>query len=360
MLKKKGTYIIAEAGVNHNGDLSLAKELIDIAADAGADAVKFQTFTAEKVISTIAKQAEYQAKNTGITESQLEMVKKLELPQSDFKKLYEYSKDKNITFLSTAFDPENMNFLVRECNIPLIKIPSGELTNAHYLFDVAKYKLPLVISTGMANLHEIEQALAVLSYGWVHKNPPTSLQQCLDFYTTATGHSTLDGNIIILQCVTEYPAPYKDTNLNSMQTIAEKFGCPVGLSDHSLGIHIPIAAVAMGACVIEKHFTIDKNLPGPDHKASIDAEELKNMVKYIKDVEDAMGDGQKVPQTSEIKNIPIARRSIVAAGDLTQGTIYTNENIACKRPGNGVSAMLYWDYLGKECLSDINKDNLVK
>lgn len=352
-------YIIAEAGVNHNGDVSLAKELIDIASDAGADAIKFQTFIATEVISIHANQADYQVKNTGLQESQLAMVKKLELPLDDFKALYLYAKNKGITFLSTAFDPVSLKFLVKDCNIPLIKIPSGEITNAPLLFACARYNMPIVLSTGMANLDEIERALAVLSYGWVHESEPESLQECIDFYQTEDGIRALYKNITILQCITEYPAPYKDTNLKAMQAIADKFHCPIGLSDHSLGLHIPVAAVAMGATIIEKHFTINQNLPGPDHKASLSPDELKTMIHYIRDVEAAFGDGHKQARDSEKKNMTIARRSIVAADNLKKDEVYAMSNITCKRPGSGVSAMLYWDYLGKECNNEYKVDELI-
>ncbi len=356
----KKTYIIAEAGVNHNGDVSLAKELIAAAAEAKADAVKFQTFTTEEEISKIAPQAEYQKKNTGVSQSQFEMVKALELSQDEFLELYNYSKKHDITFLSTGFDHLNMTFLVDKCKIPYIKIPSGEITSAPYLYKVAQHRLPLIVSTGMATIPEIEQTLAVLSYGWSRQATPSSLQECLDFYDTAEGRNILKGQVTLLHCITEYPAPYKDANLRAMQTIAEHFDMPVGLSDHTLGIHIPIAAVAMGASVIEKHFTLDKTLAGPDHKASLEPDELKNMVTCIRDIEKAMGNGEKVPQKSEIKNIAIARRSLVAAQPIEKGDTYKETNITCKRPGNGISSMQYWDYLNKECPENIKEDELVK
>ncbi len=359
MTNKRKIIIIAEAGVNHNGDLSLAKELVDIAVDAGADFVKFQTFTAEEVVSTHAEQAEYQSRNTGISQSQLDMIKKLELAKADFIELYKYCKKSKINFLSTAFDIKNLNFLIKECRIPCIKIPSGELTNAPFLYEIGKLRLPLILSTGMANLDEIGQALAVLSYGWSRNNEPSSVQQCFDYYATDEGRNILNDKINILQCVTEYPAPYKDTNLRAMQTIAQKFKVATGLSDHSKGIHIPVAAVAMGATIIEKHYTKDRNLPGPDHKASLEPNELKDMVQFIRDTENAMGDGIKRPQQSEIKNIAIARRSIVASETIKKGEIYTNNNITCKRPGDGKTAMLYWDMLGQKCLSEVEKDQVV-
>ncbi len=352
------TYIIAEAGVNHNGDISLAKKLIDIAFEAKADAVKFQTFSTEEVISVNAPQAEYQQKNTGVSQSQLEMVKALELSKQDFLELYHYCNKLGITFLSTGFGNDSLQFLVQECKIPYVKVPSGEITNALLLYEMGKYRLPLILSTGMATIHEIERAMAVLSYGWSGRQEPSRLQECLDFYQ-AEGKELLKGNITILQCVTEYPAPYSETNLNAMHKMGEYFGCPTGLSDHTLGIHIPIAAVAMGATMIEKHFTIDKNMAGPDHKASLEPHELKNMVAQIRDVENAMGDGNKRPQPSEIKNIAIARRSIVAATSIKKDEVYTKNNITCKRPGTGVSAMEYWDYIGRQCPSDKAKDQEV-
>lgn len=359
MNKPQKTYIIAEAGVNHNGDMKLAKELIDIAYDAKADAVKFQTFVAGELISVNAPQAEYQKTNTGIEQSQFAMVKALELSEADFIELYNYATKIGITFLSTGFDKQSLDFLIKECALSLIKIPSGEITNAPFLYEIGKYKVPLVLSTGMATLEEIEQALAVLAYGWSGAATPTSLQQCLDYYNTVAGKNILQNNITILQCVTEYPAPYSETNLNAMLAIKNHFGCKVGFSDHSLGIHLPIAAVAMGASIIEKHFTKDTNLPGPDHKASLAPGELKNMVAQIRDVEAAMGDGIKRPQTSEEKNIAVARRSIVASQTIKKGEVYTKDNITCKRPGGGISAMEYWDYIGKKCAAGISKDQEV-
>jgi len=354
----KRAIIIAEAGVNHNGDLSLAKELIDIAVDAKADFVKFQTFKAEKVVSTFASQAEYQTKNTGISESQLEMVRKLELQESDFIELYKYCEESGIKFLSTAFDVESLKFLVEECKISCLKVPSGEITNAPFLYEIGKYRLPLILSTGMANLEEIEQALAILAYGWAGNKEPETVQECYDFYSG--NPDILKGNITILQCVTEYPAPYADTNLNVMKTIADKFNVSVGFSDHSAGIHIPVAAVAMGATIIEKHYTKDRNLAGPDHKASLEPIELKNMVQHIRDTEDAMGNGIKEPQESEIKNIPIARRSLVASKTIKKGEVFSKDNITCKRPADGISAMKYWDLLGQECNKNLSDDQRVE
>jgi len=353
------TFIIAEAGVNHNGDMALARELIDIAVTAKADAVKFQTFITKNVISRYAEQAAYQIENTGKVESQLDMVKRLELTHEEFHELYLYCREKGIAFMSTAFDRPSLEFLMTRCEMPVVKIPSGEVTNALYLYETARYRRPMVLSTGMASLNEIGTALAVLSYGWTHDTPPNSLQQCLDYFATTEGRSALKGQISILQCVTEYPAPAADTNLRAMETIRATYDVPVGLSDHSLGIHIPVAAVALGATVIEKHYTIDKNMPGPDHKASLSPQELTDMVHQIREVEQALGNGIKTPQASEVKNIAIARRSLIAGKDIAAGETLTPDNLVCKRPGGGISAIYYFDYLNKNAASNVDEDRYV-
>lgn len=353
-------YVIAEAGVNHNGDLSLAKKLIDVAVDAKADAVKFQTFKAEELTSKIAPQAKYQEENMGIKKPQIDMLKDLELNMEDYIKLYEYAKTKNITFVSTAFDAKNMKFLVDNCHMPFLKIPSGETTNYPYLYNVAKHQIPIILSTGMSTLEEVEQSLAILAYGFAAKREPTNLTECLGFCKTDEAKNIIKKNITVLHCTTEYPSPYEDINLRAMKTIKDKFGVKVGLSDHSKGAHIPVAAVAMGAELIEKHFTLDRNMKGPDHKASLEPNELKEMISQIRDIEKALGDAKKEPKASEIKNINVARRSLVAKENIKKGETYTANNIMCKRPGGGVSAIKYWDYLGKKAPIDIIKDEFVK
>lgn len=330
------TLIIAEAGVNHNGDMEMAKQLIDVAADAGVDYVKFQTFKSEKLVSKNAEKASYQKENTGdSSESQLKMLQKLELSETDHLELIAYCKSKNIKFLSTAFDVESIDFL-NKLNIDLFKIPSGELTNYPYLEKIGSLEKPIIISTGMATLDEIGQAMAVL-----------------------LRNGALRHQITILHCNTEYPTPMEDVNLNAMETIAETYSVAIGYSDHTLGIEVPIAAVALGATVIEKHFTLDKTLPGPDHKASLEPSELKAMVKAIRNIEDALGDEEKEPTPSELKNITVARKSIVASASIKKGDILTKENITTKRPGTGISAMEWPNIIGTIAKKDYLEDDLI-
>lgn len=328
------TLIIAEAGVNHNGDINLAKKLIDAAAEAGADYVKFQTFKSENLVQKTAKKADYQIENTKNNDSQLEMLKKLELSYENHTPLIDYCKKKNIKFLSTAFDFESIEFL--KDKIDFYKIPSGEITNLPYLEKVVKLNLDIVMSTGMANMKEVKEAFNVLTENGIQKE-----------------------KITILHCNTEYPTPMEDVNLNAMLSIKKEIGVSVGYSDHTLGIEIPIAAVALGAKVIEKHFTLDRNMEGPDHIASLEPEELKAMVKAIRNIEKALGNGVKEPSNSEQKNIPIVRKSIVAQKNIKKGVIFTKDNITVKRPGSGISAMNWYDVLGTKANKDYKTDELI-
>lgn len=333
----KHTLIIAEAGVNHNGSLELAKQLIDAAADAGVDYVKFQTFKAENLVTKSAKRAEYQKKNIGDgNESQYQMLKKLELSQVDHVILIEYCKLKGVRFLSTAFDFESIDYLV-SLNLPLWKIPSGEITNYPYLRKIAQQDKPVVLSTGMCDTTDINNALDTL----------------VKFGLT-------EEQITILHCNTEYPTPFEDVNLRAMLTIKKEFGVKVGYSDHTKGIEVPIAAVALGAAVIEKHFTLDRNLPGPDHKASLEPNELKAMVSAIRNIEQAMGDGEKKVTASEEKNIAIARKSIVAVHPIRKGDILSEDNLTVKRPGTGISPMRWDEIVGTIAIRDYNEDELVE
>ncbi len=330
------TFIIAEAGVNHNGSMELAKKLIDVAVEAGADAVKFQTFKAEKVISKFAQKAEYQRKTTDSQESQLEMVKKLELSFENFVELKKYCDERNIIFLSTPFDIESARFLHKQ-GLEIFKIPSGEITNYLLLREISSYNKKIILSTGMADLGEIEDAIDLL-----------------------VESGTIRENITLLHCTTEYPAPIEETNLKAILTLKEAFKLPVGYSDHTQGIEIPIAAVAMGATVIEKHFTLDKNLPGPDHKASLELDELKSMIKAIRNIEKAMGNGIKKPSPSELKNRDIARKSIVSARKIKKGEILTEENLTVKRPGTGISPMRWKEVIGKMANRDYEEDEVIE
>lgn len=334
-MNNKPIFIIAEAGVNHNGDMKLAKQLIDAAVDAGVDAVKFQTFIAENVISKFAEKAEYQKESTGGNESQLDMVKKLQLNFNDFVELKKYCEQKGIMFLSTPFDLKSVDFL-KTLNMGIWKIPSGEITNLPYLKKIGSYKEKIIISTGMATLGDIEKALGILVDAGTKKQ-----------------------DITVLHCNTEYPTPMKDVNLKAMFTIKNAFDIEIGYSDHTLGTEIPVAAVAMGATVIEKHFTLNKQLPGPDHQASLDPIELKEMVKLIRNVELALGTGIKLPSASEKKNINIARKSIHVTKDVKKGHQLSLNDLTIKRPGNGLSPLMLEDVVGCVIKRDIPEDGIL-
>ncbi len=353
------TFIIAEAGVNHNGSIENALRLIDIAVEAGADAVKFQTFQASALVSKRAPKADYQNKTTDEKESQFEMLKKLELSEESHETLINYAKAKGIEFLSTPFDLQSLHLLTKTFNIKTIKIPSGEITNAPFLLEIAKCADKIILSTGMSNLAEIEMALGVIAFGLTMPNAIPSLKLFSYVFASVEGQASLKTRVILLHATTEYPAPYDEINLNAMDTMHLAFGLPVGYSDHTKGIHIPVAAVAKGACVIEKHFTLDRNLPGPDHKASLEPNELKLMVETIRDVERAMGNGIKIPTTSEQKNKEVARKSLVALESISVGEVYTENNLGCKRPGSGIAPVRYWDYLGKKANKEYAIDELI-
>ena len=328
------SYIIAEAGVNHNGSLELAKNLVDKAKEAGADCVKFQTFIASQIVSKNAAKADYQKKQTGSSESQYEMLKKSELVFDDFIELNNYCKEIGIEFLSTAFDFESIDFL-NQLGMQVWKIPSGEITNLPYLIKIAKLNKKVILSTGMSTMREIEDAVNILK-----------------------DHGASE--LIILHCTTEYPTPYEDVNLNAMLAIKERFGYEVGYSDHTMGIEVPIAAVALGAKVIEKHFTLDRTMDGPDHKASLEPSELKTMVDAIRNIELSMGTGIKEPADSEKKNIAIARKSIVANQSIKKGDILTETNITVKRPGDGISPMKWFEIIGTKAIRDFEEDELIE
>jgi len=349
-------YIIAEAGVNHNGSMEMACDLIDVAANAGADAVKFQTFKAEEVISRFAPKAPYQEQFTRPCESQLEMVQKLELNEKQHEKLVKHSQDRKIEFISTPFDLASVEMLAYRLKIARIKIASGEITNAPLLLKAARTGLNIILSTGMSSLGEVETALAVLAFGYIGGNKKPSLTAFQDSYTAPEGQKLLKEKVTLLHCTTEYPAPFEDINLLAMDTLQQAFGLKVGYSDHSRGITVPIAAAARGATVIEKHFTLDRNLPGPDHQASLEPSELKAMVKSIRQVELALGSSRKFAALSELSNLPVARKSLVAGKSILKGEIFTEENLGIKRPGNGVEPIFYWDYLGRRAEKDYQMD----
>lgn len=329
-------FIIAEAGVNHNGSILTAKRLIDVASEAGADAVKFQSFKAEKVISRYAPKAEYQKTSTGTAETQLEMARRLELTLDDHKTLIRHCQNRRISFLSTAFDEDSLSMLC-DLNVPILKVPSGEITNLPYLRKIGEMRKRIILSSGMATLDEIKVAVGILTKSGTPKN-----------------------KITVLHCNTEYPTPFCDVNLRAMVTIGKKLGVKIGYSDHTLGIEVPIAATALGAVVIEKHFTLNRSMRGPDHRASLEPNELGAMVKSIRNVETALGSDIKRPSPSELKNIPVARRSIVAARDIQKGEVFSAENITAKRPGIGLTPMLWDNVVGKRSKMSFRKDDLIR
>ncbi len=327
-------FIIAEAGVNHNGDPEIAKKLVDAAVLAGADAVKFQTFRAENLVCRNAGKAEYQLETTDKVESQFDMLKRLELTPQMHDQLMGYCKQKGILFLSTPFDVDSLHYLI-QCGVEIIKIPSGEITNYPFLREAGRTGKPVILSSGMSTLGEVKSAVQVLK-------------------------DNGSKEVTVLHCNTEYPTPYADVNLRAMLTIRDELGIPVGYSDHTQGIEVPVAAAALGAVVIEKHFTLDRNMEGPDHKASLEPAELQAMVRAVRNVEAALGDGIKKPSESEKKNIGIARKSIVAGCPIRAGEIFTEDNLTTKRPGSGISPMRWNDVVGKTAARDFVADDLIE
>jgi len=356
MPNRDQVYIIAEAGVNHNGSLDLALQMIDVAAEAGVDAIKFQTFKAERLVSMNAQKAEYQTKTTETSESQFEMLKKLEIDEAAHLELIDRCQQRGIQFLSTPFDLESVDLLAVSLDLPILKIPSGEITNAPLLLKAASTDKPVILSSGMCTLADIESALGVLAFGYLHTNNPPSNIAFQEAFRSTEGQQALRKRVTLLHCTTEYPAPFQEVNLYAMDTISVAFGLPVGFSDHTEGIVVPIAAVALGAVVIEKHFTLDRNLPGPDHKASLEPDELRQLVQSIRQVEQALGSKLKLPSPSEIKNMTAARKSIFAAMDIRAGELFTSFNLTVKRPGNGMSPLFFYELLGKKADRDFAFD----
>ncbi|WP_434357282.1 N-acetylneuraminate synthase [Parasalinivibrio latis] len=341
------TLIIAEAGVNHNGEEKLAFALVDAAYEAGADIVKFQTFKAKNLVTAQAIQADYQVANTQRQESQLAMLSRLELSYEAHQALVTHCESLGIEFLSTAFDSESLDFLVNDLGLKRLKLPSGELTNAPLVLQHARTQCDLIVSTGMATLSEIEMALGVIAFGYIGgTDVEPSLLAFQEAYVSEEGQKALKEKVTVLHCTTEYPAPMNEINLRAMDTLAKAFELPAGYSDHSEGITIPVAAVARGAVLIEKHFTLDKNMEGPDHKASLEPHELAEMVKAVRQVERALGSGVKSPTVSEVKNKSVARKSLVAASAIGAGELLTVSNVTIKRPGSGMSPYRYWDIIG--------------
>ena len=339
-------YIIAEAGVNHNGQRDLAFALVDAAAEAGADAVKFQTFDAARLASKSAPKAAYQKQSTDAAESQLAMLKKLELPREWHADLQAHATQKGIEFLSTAFDSDSLAFLV-DLGMPLFKIPSGELTNGPLLWQFARTGKPLVLSTGMATLSEVEQGLAIVAHALSAEAEPSSIDDVWRSWSRADWRARLNGHVTLLHCTSQYPTPFAEVNLRGMDTLAQAFGLTVGYSDHTEGILIPVAAVARGAKFIEKHFTLDRSLPGPDHKASLEPPELTQMVRDIRALQVALGDGGKTPQPSEWDTRQAARQQVVAARDIAAGNILARADLTTARCGSGLPPTALWGLVGR-------------
>lgn len=352
--------IIAEAGVNHNGSAETALQLIDAAAQAGADAVKFQTYRTERVMVVDAPKADYQTLNTSPTETQFQMVKKLELDESAHRRLKAHAKEAKIAFISTAFDTESLDFLL-SLEVPFLKIASGEIENAPLLLRAARSGKKILLSTGMADLGEIEAALSALAFGYIASNGQQPCRASFRrAYDSDEGQNALKGRVTLLHCTTEYPAPFSEVNLRVLATLRQSFDLPVGYSDHTEGTAVPVAAAALGATVLEKHLTLDRTLPGPDHKASLEPLEFARMVREIRQVESSLGNSVKRPTPSELRNRDIARKSIVAACPIDLSEIYTDQNLAVKRPYGGRSPMEYYDLLGKRADRFYQEDEVIR
>lgn len=353
------TYIIAEAGVNHNGSLEMAKQLVDVAQQAGVDAVKFQTFKTENLVTLAAQQAGYQLTNLGKPTSQFEMLKKLELSYEEFIELKNYCDFTQIEFLSTPFDFESVDFLLEDIGMSTFKISSGELTNSPFIHYIATKRKPMILSTGMSTMDDIHEALSYLAYGLAFPDQSVTLDKVVVFYQTEEAKSFLNKYVTVLHCTTEYPSPFETINLQAMNVMKKELQLPIGLSDHSEGIAVPIAAVALGAIVIEKHFTLDCNLPGPDHRASLEPIELKEMVTGIRAIEKSLGIGIKKPTSIELENRQAARKSIVAKLQIAAGDILTEGHLAIKRPGTGMPPIAYWSLIGQAAKRSYEVDALL-
>jgi len=357
-------YVIAEAGVNHNGDLNRALAMVDAAAEAGADAVKFQTFNPEALASRHAAQADYQVRNEGGSRdapgSQLAMLKRLALSFDHHHALLARCKEQNIAFLSAPFDPDSARFLIDDMALPRLKLGSGELTNGPLLLQISKAGRSLILSTGMATLAEIREALGVLAFGFLQDETPPSRPAFNDAFCNQQGQALLKKHVALLHCTTEYPCPPDQVNLRAMDTLRDTFGLPVGYSDHTLGIHVSLAAVARGAHIIEKHFTLGRQLPGPDHLASLEPGELKTMIDGIRDLSLALGSADKVPGPAEQTNMVAARKSLIAAQAINRGEHFTADNVTIKRPGNGRSPMDYWAILGQAARQNYDADEVIQ
>ncbi len=351
--------IIAEAGVNHNGSVKHAEWLIDVAAEMGADAVKFQTFHTDDVLIKDVPKVKYQITNTNNNESQYDMIKALELSQAEFAYLNAHCRKRNITFLSTPFDLRSLDFLVNQLEMSRIKIASNEITNGPLLLAAAMTGKPILLSTGMSNLTDIEKALSVIAFGYVYPSGEASERAFQHAYQSEQGKACLKEKVTLLHCTSEYPATHASLNLRAIQTLATMFGLSVGYSDHSLGIDVPLVAIGLGARVIEKHFTLSKTMQGPDHVASLDPTELGKLVKAIRHMEDALGDGIKQPMPCEMETLKIMRRSLISNANIQIGDAFSCGNMVAKQPGTGISPMNYWDYLGRKANRSYEKDEMI-
>ena len=351
-----GTLIIAEAGVNHNGSLSLALELVDAAAQAGADIVKFQTFDARRLVSARAPKAAYQVQNDG-QGSQLSMLECLQLSTTQHDAIAQRCRGRGIAFMSTGFDEHSLQFLISRYEMPGVKIPSGEIVNARLLLAAARSGKKILLSTGMCTSGDIERALGVIAFGLQTSDGGATLEQFERAYADPAQWTTLRDRVTLLHCTTQYPAPASSINLRAMDTLRAAFNLQVGYSDHSAGIAIAIAAVARGACVLEKHFTLDRKLPGPDHAASLLPGELAELIRCSREVEAALGDGRKIPSGIELDNRRVARQSLVAARPIARGECFTEDNLTSKRPGDGTTPLAYWNCIGRAARSDYNTDD---
>ncbi len=352
-------FIIAEAGVNHNGELEKAFALVDVAADAGADCVKFQTYKAEGLSSRHAAMAGYQKKNTGADEAQLDMLRRLELSYDDAAKVKAHCEKRGIVFLSTPFEIPSFTFLHEKLGLKTVKIGSGDMTNAPLLFEAARNGCRVILSTGMATMDEVRIALDILAHGYIRKTQPRGLADFAGFSVDAGARAVLADKVYLLHCTTEYPTPFEHINLRAMETLRAQTPCRVGFSDHSVGIEACVAAVAMGARVLEKHFTLDKNLPGPDHKASLDPVELRALVSAVRNVSKSLGSAEKSPNAAEIKNVPIARKSVLTLRAVQKGEVLDETSLGTKRPESGLKPWLYWDVLGRKAARDLESETMI-
>lgn len=359
MIASSHVYIIAEAGVNHNGSLDLAKKLVHAAADAGADAVKFQTFRASELVSRHAQKAEYQKAATNDDGSQLQMLQQLELSEADHVELLAECEKVGITFMSTPFDMPSLRLLTERFGLRQLKISSGDVTNLPLLHAAAHTGAKLILSSGMCTLGDIEEALGAIAHGYIARGQTPSLDAFRSAYYSDEGQDALRRNVSLLHCTTEYPTPYEDVHLNKMMTLKQAFGLVSGYSDHTIGTEVSVAAVSIGAHVIEKHFTLDKTMDGPDHQASMEPQELALLVRQIRNVEKALGSSVKIPASSELRNVNPARKSVVAAKPIKKGEVLTEAHLTIKRPGNGLPPSAYWGLLGRTASYDYETDETI-